>query len=703
MNNKYTFWSLCNSYNKIEIPIIQRDYAQGRQTAEVNILREKFVNDFLIESIINNQFVELDFVYGSILTEIKDDVKQKTFIPLDGQQRLTTLFLLYYFVSVKEKRLNEINETLSKFTYETRPSAHDFCTKLLKFNDVKEIDNIKNEIEDSLWFNDEWKNDPTVSGMLNMLETFSKNKNLSNSDLQLLDKMIDNDQQLISFYFTDLEEFGLTENLYIRMNARGKTLTDFENFKSEFSKIIRYNHTLLEQVKDKIEYLWVENLWDFREADSYIIDKPFMSYLSFITEMLYFKDAEFRSDKPYESDFLDFKVLKIIYSKEENLQFLIFALDYINKLNHIDINLLWTSDGMISVKDTLADIIKGSNDIDRSIILYSTLLYGHARLDQSNFEDYIRVVRNLIVNTKDNSRREWPRLISSIKNLLTDQNVYSLLSENFDDNQLLGFNVDQRKEEVYKAKLLLNFPKYKEEIFKIEDHKYLTGRIYNLLLSPFTNTEEDFKTLNLESLVYEENDFKNLVTVFKGYEEISVNSFNKIWGNLLITDLYKQTSDSRLMFTGFRRHPSIILFAKKYAITTSKINLEDYIVKIQKEFIKSLNNKFSDFSLIKDVKIQLYLYYIIGERLYNHKYKDFFKNDNFNIGWLAKESGYKSYFTQGIEDCQYFPNTNPIFQFYNQQFRYNLGINSNNTLDIETIGGGKRRNPFELIIEWANS
>ncbi len=93
---------------------------------------------------------------------------------------------------------------------------------------------------------------------------------------------------------TDLNEFGLTENLYIRMNARGKMLTEFENFKSEFYKIINYNHELLEQVKDKIEYAWVDNLWQYRDEESFVIDEPFMEFLSFITEMLYFKQGEYR-------------------------------------------------------------------------------------------------------------------------------------------------------------------------------------------------------------------------------------------------------------------------------------------------------------------------------------------------------------------------------------------------------------------------
>ena len=63
MSNKLTFWELCNSYKKIEVPIIQRDYAQGRNTVEVQKLRNKFVNDFLIEAIVSNKKVELDFVY----------------------------------------------------------------------------------------------------------------------------------------------------------------------------------------------------------------------------------------------------------------------------------------------------------------------------------------------------------------------------------------------------------------------------------------------------------------------------------------------------------------------------------------------------------------------------------------------------------------------------------------------------------------
>ena len=34
MTTKHTLLSLCHTYDKIEIPIIQRDYAQGREEQE---------------------------------------------------------------------------------------------------------------------------------------------------------------------------------------------------------------------------------------------------------------------------------------------------------------------------------------------------------------------------------------------------------------------------------------------------------------------------------------------------------------------------------------------------------------------------------------------------------------------------------------------------------------------------------------------
>ena len=70
----------------IEIPLFQRDYAQGRNSDQARHVRERFIAD-LCSALDGDKELHLDFVFG--------DVVNGTLYPLDGQQRLTTLFLLH--------------------------------------------------------------------------------------------------------------------------------------------------------------------------------------------------------------------------------------------------------------------------------------------------------------------------------------------------------------------------------------------------------------------------------------------------------------------------------------------------------------------------------------------------------------------------------------------------------------------------------
>ena len=76
--------------HEIEIPIIQRDFAQGRRDDETRTIRDRFV-DAIVDAITSDRNMGLDFIYG--------DVKAGVLRPLDGQQRLTTLFLLHWYVA----------------------------------------------------------------------------------------------------------------------------------------------------------------------------------------------------------------------------------------------------------------------------------------------------------------------------------------------------------------------------------------------------------------------------------------------------------------------------------------------------------------------------------------------------------------------------------------------------------------------------
>ncbi|WP_282109538.1 DUF262 domain-containing protein [Shewanella algicola] len=108
----------------IEIPILQRDYAQGRK--EEGEVRTLFLNS-LFQALNNNtesrQTLDLDFVYGNF-----EGGQSKTFSVLDGQQRLTTLYLLHWYLAVHHRHIEEFrsrfvtDEHRSRFTYKTRPS-----------------------------------------------------------------------------------------------------------------------------------------------------------------------------------------------------------------------------------------------------------------------------------------------------------------------------------------------------------------------------------------------------------------------------------------------------------------------------------------------------------------------------------------------------------------------------------------------------
>ena len=89
-----TFESFIKENKSIEIPIIQRDYVQGRGlTIEEQDKREAFVTK-LINAITDDKVkrCHLEFIYG-----VKNETS-KSFVPLDGQQRLTTLFLLHWVI-----------------------------------------------------------------------------------------------------------------------------------------------------------------------------------------------------------------------------------------------------------------------------------------------------------------------------------------------------------------------------------------------------------------------------------------------------------------------------------------------------------------------------------------------------------------------------------------------------------------------------
>ena len=54
-----------NAVKGIVIPIVQRDYAQGRKAPEVKRIRDRFLA-VLYDAVVNDKPTTLDFIYGNV-------------------------------------------------------------------------------------------------------------------------------------------------------------------------------------------------------------------------------------------------------------------------------------------------------------------------------------------------------------------------------------------------------------------------------------------------------------------------------------------------------------------------------------------------------------------------------------------------------------------------------------------------------------
>jgi len=195
---------------RIEIPLIQRDYAQGRESDVVERIRTNFLN-VLHRAVTGGERVSLDFIYG--------DVKNGTLRPLDGQQRLTTLFLLHWYLAFRAERINQ-EHGWKNFSYETRASARLFCKRLAECQPPA-VEDLSAWIEDQSWYLHTWRYDPTIQSMLVMLDAMHE-RFRDESCLAAWERLIDAEEPAISFHLLPIEQMdGLSEDLYIQMNSRG--------------------------------------------------------------------------------------------------------------------------------------------------------------------------------------------------------------------------------------------------------------------------------------------------------------------------------------------------------------------------------------------------------------------------------------------------------------------------------------------------
>ena len=442
INAKYNLKSLLENY-RVVIPLIQRDYAQGRKDKRTTEVRKKLLQDINTALIDTNVGpLDLNFIYGKSTNG--------KFIPLDGQQRLTTLFLVYLFAY----RDNDECDFLGNFSYETRKSSTKFFESLVEnrrifFTKTKSPSEI---IKDEPWFADSWQLDPTIQGALESLDDISDSFDY---EFDYVSVLSDANNQKLVFNFLDIDKLGSEDELYIKLNSRGRPLTDFENFKARFiDRIKKIDSHLEREFSQNIDTKWTDVIWNI---DKYTFDINVIN----LFEIMIMNNL----------DSLD-------YSKRDNWT---LEIDFETvEISHIKI--------IVSVLDFLSEnkMPEVASILERSIVkkylkdrvyfhVISTFIEHHGDTLDTSYKNWYRIFRNLINNSVIDSQESYERAIKGINEQI--EHTSDLLEYLAEGNRINGFSIDQVDEEIEKAKLITADDSYREIIEVAEKHRYFDGQI----------------------------------------------------------------------------------------------------------------------------------------------------------------------------------------------------------------------------------
>lgn len=469
------------SIKRVEIPLIQRDYAQGRPGETVEEIRSRFL-EVLLDSVAGGEPVGLDFIYGK--------VSHGTLHPLDGQQRLTTLFLLHWYLASAADQLVP-GAPWTRFSYATRPSARLFSERLAAHPLPHHVNVPSTWVTDQEWYLHVWKHDPTIKSMLVVIDSIHTELDRKHPGLDPAAAwrlLTDEHSPAISFQLLPLDDMSSEEDLYIKMNSRGKPLTPFENFKARFEQDIHHSDRAGE-FAHKIDGAWSDLLWPYHGGDN-IVDDEFMRYIDFVTEI-----CELRQHAPATPGRLGQRARAVFGPDNprahEHLDFLFDAFDQWMDADHI----ADTFDELLSTAlpgddtydprkvtlfgakstnlfqqccsafDSQADRNRAFT-LQQSLLLYAVLLHLISRSE--DFPRRLRVLRNLVAASEDEIRRpNMPALLADVEQIIVLGDLDSATT----------FSANQIEDERLKAEFLEARPDLTEPVFRLEDHPILRGTL----------------------------------------------------------------------------------------------------------------------------------------------------------------------------------------------------------------------------------
>lgn len=500
------FWSLFDDVERIEIPLLQRDYAQGRDRERE--VRRRFV-DALAGALGTDEgrSLDLDFVYGRVSGGCLE--------PLDGQQRLTTLFLLYWYAAASAGKIEDFQNRLrddhreSRFGYRTRPSARALFDALVREKGPAPEELAGDGFRPSAWLQDQpwfalgWLRDPTVLGCHTMLDALHERLRASPSAWGRLVP-----RSSIRFQLLRLKDLGLGDELYLKMNGRGKRLTRFEVWKAEIEQWLAEHESSLrprtdgnswrDYVARSFDGAWLRFMWKRPRPDKANVDELFHHFIraAALVSRVVADGPDLRAQiealiDESEPTFLLLSELGCVDACF--VQTFATLLDrlvqnrtprFLGHVGHLDEEALF--DRVLRAKGeretgglTLADWVE-LHAWCKLLLLASPSL-GADELAPV-MHDWTRVISNLAHNSDLDRIESVVAALRGVERAAIHADKPELVVRNASgDLDFDGFNRVQRDEERLKAALIVRDARWREALERAERHPYFRGGIAFLL------------------------------------------------------------------------------------------------------------------------------------------------------------------------------------------------------------------------------
>lgn len=250
--------------DKIVIPDLQRDYCWGNP--DKNLVSKFLDTMFVLDK---EQKWPMGLIYG-----YTDSLYSEHIQLCDGQQRLTTLFLVVGIINRLLPGNKYKHLLISDFEYEQddqepylqyaiRESSLYFLSDLTchYFLNAEEIESV-DKIPEQPWYLGIYRKDPTVKSILNAVKLIEERLSGRN-DLEELGRFVTNNME---FMFYDMENRANGEETFVVINTSGEPLTANQNLKP---KIIKEYQETYPKIANKWEQMetW---FWQNRNRDEKI-------------------------------------------------------------------------------------------------------------------------------------------------------------------------------------------------------------------------------------------------------------------------------------------------------------------------------------------------------------------------------------------------------------------------------------------------